>query len=82
MESTPPAPEADPRSGDPPPPGEATVGDEVELQGRDRLDRIGDPGGTAERDEQLQQPVAGQRAKRPKNAARRPTWLPSSGGGR
>ena len=61
MEPAPPLPEADPGAGDTPPPGEVTVGHEVELQGRDRLDRVGDPSGTPERDEKLQQPVAGQR---------------------
>jgi hypothetical protein len=61
VEPAPPAPETGPAARHLPPPGEATVGHEVELQGRDRLDRVGDPGGAAEGDEELQQPVAGQR---------------------
>jgi hypothetical protein len=61
VEPAPPAPETDPGAGDTPPPGEAAVGHEVELQGRDRLDRVGHAGGAPERDEQLQQPVAGER---------------------
>ena len=61
LEPAPPAPEAHPGVGNTPPPGEAAVRDEVELQGGDRLDRVGDPGGTSDRDEQLQQPVTGER---------------------
>jgi hypothetical protein len=58
MESAPPLPEADPGTGDTAPPGEATVGDEVELQGGDRLQHIRDASGTSKCDEQPQQPVA------------------------
>jgi hypothetical protein len=61
MESAPPLPEADPGAGDTAAPREAAVGDEVELQGGDRLERVRDPSGTSKRDEDLQQPVAEER---------------------
>jgi hypothetical protein len=54
VEPAPPAPETGSAARHLPPPGEATVGHEVELQGRDRLEHVGDPGGTAEGDEELQ----------------------------
>jgi hypothetical protein len=65
VESAPPAPKADLGAGDAPPPGEVTVGQEVELQGRDRLGHVRDGGGTPERDEQLQQSVTEERNRTP-----------------
>src|SRR5215207_11024229 len=60
VESAPPPPGAGPGAGDTPPPGQATVGHEVELQGGDGLESVRDPGGASERDQRLQQPVAGE----------------------
>ena len=65
MESAPPLPEADPGAGDTAPPGEVTVGYEVELQGGDRLHHIRDGCGTSSCDEELQQPVAEERDETP-----------------